>query len=417
MKPLLYFCLRLRVLLAAVLVMPGLAAAAAYETPGPLKTGKMLPRELLVGKYYRLDPLVQNDGLFNRYTIRSDFGNFSARSNTVLKMRLHELDAIAAMREVETSSTALKALGQSGKNTLVGIKNFLVRPIDTINGAADGVGDIYTRSTGTVRRRAGETEDSGFAQLIGLSKAKGKIATRFGVNMYSRNLVLQKELDRLTQAAYVGGLGASLATSFVPGVSGLMLSTSGAARLLNESINDTPASEIWLNNKQKLQAMKLGLSADKLELFLNNRVFSPALQTVLVTALESLKGVRNRVLFVQKAYQLNDVHAALAITSIAVMAARYKRNIAPIREFKPMARLISAILGDGSALLLLPTDYLLWTEQNARVIVDVTTRSRRGRAPQLWTLGRLSPKIRRELHARGWKIRPEAGRLLRIKKK
>jgi len=396
--------------------MPGLAAFA-YETPGPLKTAKMLPPELLKGKYYRLDPLVNNDGLFNRYIVRSDFGNFSVVSNTLLKIRLYELNAIAAMREVETSSTALQALGQSGKNTLIGIKNLLVRPVDTISGAADGVGDIYTRSTETVRRKPGETEGSSFERLIGLSKAKGKIATRFGVNMYSRNPVLQKELDRLAQAAYVGGLGVSLASSFVPGVGGVMLSTSGAARLLNESINDTPAAEIWLNNKNKLLAMKLGLPADKLELFLNNPVFSPALQTVLVTALESLQGVRNRRLFVQKAYQLKDVQTALAITSIAVMAARYKRNIAPIREFRPMARLISAVLGDGSVLVLLPTDYLLWTEKNARIIAGMTARSKRSRAPQLWTLGRISPKTRKELHARGWKVRPEAGRLLKIKKK
>lgn len=410
------FVLKLLPVLAILSATPGLAASS-YEMPGPMKTAKMLPPALLQGKYYRLDPQVKNDGLFNRYTIRSDFGNFSVVSNTLLKIRLYELDAIAAMREVETSNTALQALGQSGKSTLIGIKNLLISPVDTINGAADGVGDMVTRSTGTIRRKAGETEDSRFEQIIGLSKAKGKIASRFGVNMYSRNLVLQKELDRLAHAAYAGGLGVSLATSFVPGVGGLMLSTSGAARMLNESINDTPAAEIWLNNKTKLEAMKLGFPADKVEIFLNNPVFSPALETVLVTALEALKGVKNRRLFLHKAYQLKDVQSALAITSIAVMAARYNRNIAPIREFRPMARLISAVLGDGSALLLLPTDYLLWTEKNARVVADITARSKRRRPPQLWTLGRLSPKTRAALHARGWKVRPEAGRLLKIKKK
>ena len=90
--------------------------------------------------------------------------------------------------------------------------------------------------------------------------------------MYSSNQVLQKELDRLGQADYLGGLGVGVATSFVPGVGGLVLTTSGTARLLNEAINTTPGSELWLQNKNKLLAM--GMDADTIELFLNNQVFN-----------------------------------------------------------------------------------------------------------------------------------------------
>jgi len=63
---------------------------------------------------------------------------------------------------------------------------------------------------------------------------------------------MQEELDRLGRADYVGGLGVGVMSSVVPGIGGLVLTTSSTARLLNEAINTTAASELWLQNKNKL---------------------------------------------------------------------------------------------------------------------------------------------------------------------
>ena len=148
-------------------------------------------------------------------------------------------------------------------------------------------------------------EKQNFSGERALIKSKGIIATRYGVNVYSRNKVLQEELDRLGQADFLGGLGVGVATSFVPGVGGLAFTASCTARLLNEAINTTPASELWLQNKNKLLAMDM--NGDTVELFLNNPSFSPAQTTVLVTALESMKGVANRGLFIKVALQVQTI--------------------------------------------------------------------------------------------------------------
>jgi hypothetical protein len=61
---------------------------------------------------------------------------------------------------------------------------------------------------------------------------------------------------------------------------------------------------VWLQNKKKLLGM--GMNEDTVELFLSNPVFSPALSTVLTTALDSMTGVENRELFLKVALQANE---------------------------------------------------------------------------------------------------------------
>ena len=382
-------------------------AGAAYENAPVLQAKSILKTELLKGKYYTVKDQVKNDGLFNHYTVESDFGTFQADSTTDLKILVREIDAIAAMKEVKTDDTVLESLKESGKKTATGLKNLFSDPQGTLEGAASGVGSLFNRAKETVgKREATDAEDSRFEQIVGMSKSKGMIATRFGVNLYSRNAVLQQELDRLGRADYLGGLGVGLATSVVPGAGGLVLTTSGTARLLNESINNTPASELWLQNKNKLLAM--GMDDDTVQLFLNNPSFSPALATVLVSALESMKGVNNRGLFIKVALQAGDPAMAKTITRITVMSAGYHKEIAPLKGFLPMARLTQGVRKDGARVVLLPTDYMIWDKRVAESATAVSEEAK-GNGLELWVLGSLSKQATAELKKLGWKIHTNAG--------
>ena len=183
------------------------------------------------------------------------------------------------------------------------------------------------------------------------------------------------------------------------------MTTSGTARLLNEAINTTPASELWLQNNNKL--VEMGMNVDTVELFLNNPSFSPALSTVVVTALESLKGVDNRELFIKVALQAGDYAMAKTITKIAVMSAGYHKEITPLKSITPMARLTQGVRKDGTRIVLLPTDYIIW---NKRVAVAVTSVSKEAKENgiELWVVGSLSKQATSELKKQGWKIHTEA---------
>ncbi|MEA2115979.1 MAG: hypothetical protein U9P36_11445 [Thermodesulfobacteriota bacterium] len=390
---------------------------ADFEQPGTFKSASLLEPSLLKGKHHTVDNEVVNDGLFNHYTVTSSFGTFKANSTTRLKILINEINAIAAMKEVESEDTALESLKQSGQNTVTGLKNLFSKPQETLGGAADGVSSLFNRAKGTLgRREATGGEDSRVEQFIGLSKSKGEIATKFGVNMYSRNEVLQEELDRLARADYLGGLGVSVATSFVP-VGGLVLTTSGTARLLNEAINTTPASELWLRNKNKLLAM--GMNEDAVELFLNNPAFSPALETVLVAALEEMEGVDNRELFLMVVLQASDPDMARTITEIVVMSAGYHKHVAPLAKFAPMARLTCGIKKDGSYVVLLPADHIIWNEKVAGVAGELTDKTNKGggSATEIWVLGDFSKQAKGELKKLGWQLHPKSYRKLVPEKK
>ncbi|MGI9537990.1 MAG: hypothetical protein ACR2PB_13045, partial [Desulfocapsaceae bacterium] len=276
--------------LAVCLMAP--EARAEFEKPPLLSAQKILEPERLKGPNHEVVDEVKNNGLFNRYTVNSPFGTFDAPSTSALGFLINELNAIAEMKKVKTDDTAIASLKQSGENTVTGIKNLFTNTEETVKGAASGVQGLFNRASETIgSREVTGAEDSKVQQVIGFSKSKGNIATKFNVNVYSRNKVLQEELDRLAWADYLGGLGMGVATSVVPGVGGIVLATSGTARLLNEAINTTPASELWVQSKDKLLA--LDMDADTVQLFLNNQMFSPALYTVMTSALESMKGVEN----------------------------------------------------------------------------------------------------------------------------
>ena len=394
---------------------PQFARSAEYEQPGEFSAETILKPEQLSGPYHTVDDRVQYDGLFYRYTVNSPYGTFQANSTVALNILIHELGAIAVMKTVSTEDTAVKSIEQSGVKTVTGIKNLFTSPGSTLEGAAEGVGDLFNRTRETIgRRETTETEDSKFAQVVGFTKSKGQIATKFGVSIYSRNQVLQGELDRLGMADYLGGISVGLATSVIPGVGGLVLTTSGTARLLDEVINNTPPSKLWVQNKNKLLGM--GFDADTVELFLNNPVFSPALETVLVSALDSMKGAANRGIFIKIGMQASNPDMAGFISEIAVLSAGYHKNVAPLKSFAPMARLASGIKKDGTTVILLSTDHIIWSERIANVVEGLTAAKQgKGARFELWILGTLSDRARSALQEKGWKTYENAlGRLIPI---
>lgn len=411
----------LAVLLATLSI--GRPAAAqpqgALEEKTTLKASSLIEPALLKSDLYTVDEEVVNDGLLNHYTVRSPYGEFRADSTLALKQLLHEIKAISLMKKIETKSTAAESVVQSGKNAAQAVGNLVTDPQKTLEGAASGVSSLFNRASQVVgKRQTTEAEDPKIEQLIGKSKAKGEIATKFGVNVYSLNPVLQQELERLGWADYLGGLGVGLAQSAVPGAGGLLLTTSGTARLLNEVINTTPASELWVRNKNKLTAMKI--DPDTVQLFLNNPAFSPALFTMMVEAMDGMPGVANRALFVKVGLQANSHEMADTITKMTTLLAGYHQNVEPLQSVAPFGRFLYGKTKKGTAAVIFPADHVLWSGRMA----DASTwlaKPGKGEMPpakmQLWILGDFSKRAQAELQQRNWELHPEAQAVLLPPKK
>lgn len=383
-----------------------------------LKVSSLIGPELLKSDLYTVDEETVNDGLLNHYTVRSRFGVFRADSTLALKQLLHEIKAIAVMKKIETKDTAVESVVQSGKNVAEAVTNLVTEPKKTMEGAAAGVGSLFNRASQTIgRRKTTGAEDPKLEQIIGKSKSKGEIATKFGVSVYSLNPVLQAELERLAWADYLGGIGVGLAQSAVPGAGGIFLTATGTARLLNEVINNTPASELWVRNKNKLEAMNI--DSDTVQLYLNNPSFSPALHTIMVESMEDMKGVANRALFVKISLQAHTHEMADVITKMTTMLAGYHKNVEPLESLAPFGRFLYGKTKKGAAVVVFPADHVLWSGRVADAATWLLEPARVEARPagmQLWILGDFSDKAQAELQNLGWKLHPAAqGRLLPAK--
>ena len=119
------------------------------------------------------------------------------------------------------------------------------------------------------------------------------------MDAYTDNEKLQDRLNEISWAGYAGGITWAAAMSAVPGGAGMAITISGTHKLLNEVFRTTPPVDLRRMNAEKLGAM--GVHPEIADTFLNNSVYSPRYQTLLVNALEEMKGVGNRATFVRLA--------------------------------------------------------------------------------------------------------------------
>lgn len=399
-----------------VLCFPGVSFCAegseSYENTVVLEAGKILPPDVLAGPHHKVEGKVQNDGFLNHYVLKSSYENYAVISTFELEKRVHEIKAITEMKKIDTASTVGKSVVDSGEKTATGIVNLFSHPVDTMKGTAEGIGSVVDRGKAAVKSTPSQTEDSRMEQLIGFSKSKRDIANKMGVDVYSANKTLQSELDRLAWADYSGGIGVSAALSFVPGGAGVLLSVSGGARLLNETINLTPPAELRSQNRQKLT--KMGMNSDTIDLFINNTVFSPRNQTWLVAALEKMQAAANRELFLKVALQANDPIMALIITQMTMMFAGYDTQIEPIDRFYPISRVLYAKDKKGKTIIALPADHILWSERFAGAVAEIKEKAK-GNQFELWTAGDVSKKAQEHLSKAGWVIHTDVWSKLKEK--
>jgi hypothetical protein len=382
----------------------------AYEAPQVFDAAKILPPDLLSGPNFMVGDEVRNDGFLNHYVLKSSYEDYIAVSTFELHKRIHEIKAITEMKKIDTSSTIKASIVDSGEKAVKGVSNLILNPLNSVEGAAKGIGSVFGRVKETVSSTPSQTEDTRLQQLIGFSKSKRNIANQLGVDVYSTNRTLQAELDRLAWADYSGGIGVGTALAAVPGGAGAFLSMSGGTRLLNEAINLTPPTELRKQNRDKL--INMGMNSDTVALFINNAVFSPRMQTWLTAALETLEGASNRELFLKVALQAYDRTTALVITQMGLMFAGYHSKVEPVERMYPVSRVLYAKDKKGTIVLALPVDHILWTDRLERAVAEIMEK-KDGKSYELWAARRISQQATDQLTRAGWIIHSDVWEMVK----
>lgn len=395
--------------LLLALILAGFAAPAksqTYEAQAVLHASQILPPDLLSGPNHRVEERVYNDGYLNRYTVLSKFGGFTAVSTPLLRKRIGEINAMVRMEQIKNTKEFTASLKEAGTDTLVGFKNLVTKPVDTVKGAASGLAVAFRRAgdalTGPKRSDA---EDSKIKDLIGFSKTKREYAFELGVDAYTDNEKLQDRLNEISWAGYAGGLTWAAAMSAVPGGAGLAITVSGSNKLLNDVLRTTPPVDLRRMNGEKLNAMNV--YAEVADAFLNNAVYSPRDQTLLVGALDEMKGVGNRATFVRVAAATANRDLAFFRERQAEMYAGYHKAIAPIETFIALGEFAAARTTKNEVVFNVPMDHLVWTQEIAQMLTAADARVNQLTRPankQLWISGTMSARAKKEIETRGWQV-------------
>lgn len=353
---------------------PAPTPAGDFEEPPVLAASAILRPEFLKGPHHTLRNEVPTMAGHNQYVIESEFGIFEADGNAALVDRVAEVEAIAKLRAVSRTEVYEAALKKAAKSPVAFAKSLAHNPVKTVSGVPKGLWKFMNR-TGQSLKEVGEERErpgdgSGAKDLIGFSKVKRELATKLGVDPYSSNATLQKELNGIGWAAYGGSMTISVALAPVGGGAGTAITAFNVADASTKALTDESPNDLRRLALSKLLAM--GIERANVVAFLNNTAYSPTHQTRLVLALESLQGATGRSAFLELAGEAADETDALFFQRCAQVMVAIHRDT-PLASMGSFNNLPLCITKGGIAIVPLEWDYASWTENAARYLQQLKT--------------------------------------------
>jgi hypothetical protein len=379
------------------------------EQPEIRPTDTGVAPDLLRGPHYVLGPDVTTFAYLNRYIVTSDYGPFVASSDTRLRRLIREIPAIAQLKAMQETDAFKKAAAEAGKSAFRSAKNLIDNPIGTLSAIPEGISSIFDRASEQIRRSGrSRYEDDPAMQILAVSSYKRELAAKLGVDVYSSNETLQKELNRWASAAGNLTLGAlSLATG------ALALQVASNVRILEQARNlveSTPPSELSKRNRDLLRRMEVPEAAANG--FLQNRVLSPRHQMIIVASMVALGGIPGRARFIAYASGADTEDAALLFQQMAELIVSYGTLVTGVRQIAIVRNLPVVTTVKNSAMALLPIDRVLWTERSAGVVQSLA--ELHPRRPEIWMTGDASPRAEAGLAKLGLALTQQCGKRLAL---
>ncbi len=409
-----------------------------YEPAVVLMASEVIPETWRTGPHHSVRELVVNDGFINQYVIDSEFGEFVAESNLVLRTRVGEIGALAELDKLSRTRVFVDAAGNAAVNTVTApvrtLTAIVTRPVGTVTGLPGGVRRMFARfgrraksavnTAGDVAQRTGEVardavdrddqaSDGGSEYGAGdarrdatrladryfnVSSGERRWAAKLNVDPYTDNEVLARALKEVGRIDRAGDLATSL-VPIVPGVRAL-----DYLGMVNEAVWERDAFELKRLNRERLRDA-YGLSVDAAEAFLDNGVYTPTMQTVLVNALLETRGVPNLADFITVAAgaeTMGEARYQMLTGVMLVWLSRFEGQLGELRTSGPLTLMVSA---DGDAHALLPVDYLSWNAALDAALQVLQADLGDTGARRMYLTGEASPLARRMLQTRGWQLR------------
>jgi len=402
------------------LALPALAQGP-FEGPLTFKASEILPPAFQKGAHFQVAPEVPTPGFFHEFTLNSDYGKFEAEGNAILLVRLREVEALGALDDVSKTAVFVKAAGTSVVNVGKGVASVAKDPEGTAKGIGGGLkrfGQNLGRSAKSAGESASDAVSGGDKQpsnepqkstgekaadagggaansVLGVNSAMRRWAQKVGADPYTTNEALRKALMDVAKVDAAGGIAAKVVVP-VPMVVGYTASVG------NLVWGKDPQALLKMN-EERLAA--LGVDKKVAGALSKSKVFTLTYQTFLIDALFAVKA-KGSASYVDTAREADTEREAVFFVESAQML-KGLNAASPVLEVLPDSRAMVAKTKDGRAVVLVPVDWIRWTESFEKQATEVGERAKKelGAARlQLRMTGRMSKLARERLQARGWTV-------------
>lgn len=377
--------------------------------PVTLQASNVLAKEVLAGPDYTIKETVQNDGFVNIYELDTAYGPLTVESTALLMIRLNEIKALQQMEQLKKTQVFKDALKETAKGPFRTAKGLVTAPVETVSGTVTGIGRWFS-DVGRAVVSSDPHQEGAVKTAIGYAAAKRNFAYEFGVDPYSSFKPLEEELNDIAWTATGGGLTVKVAFAAIKDTPGTVVQSMGTSAGMRVLVRDNSPAELDKINKKKLKAM--GIPDILLEEFLKNPNYNPQEKTFLVGALDSMKGVPGRDVFIRQASLAKEESVARFMRLRAEMMASYKANVSPVSRIVDVNGGALLQKKDGTIIGMFSLDYVAWTSalmQKESAITASIKKLYGDIDKELWITGKFDPVALNALQARGWKVEDNVG--------
>ena len=392
------------VLLAGV--FETLAQDTAYEPLPTLRAADFISATDLKGPNHSVVPEARNDGLLNRYKLRTTWGEYDVHGTVMALIRIHEINAIRKLMEMGTSEeVGNEVVGETGEK-LKTVGKVITDPVTTIGNLPKGASKFFGSLGESMRGTKSDYEGSMLDSVLGISEAERELAVSLRVDPYTTNPVLRKELNRVAKARGLTGGALNLGLGIVTGgVASVVVTGVNVSQTLLEQLVTQSPPQLRILNRKKL--MEAGVSKRDADRFTSRQALSPTHQTIIADVLCSIKGVKGIHNFLALAERVASQSDALFLQRSARLMLHYHRKMVPLVEIRRYGAAPACLDKEGRLVVALPMDYAVWTETAAARVAQldgVRASDPTVKGLGLYTDGKSSEEFQKNLAAKGFVI-------------
>ena len=378
------------------------SSAAALELPKPEPVEKFLGKTA-VGSNYTVEPIVRSDGVMRIFKVKTSYGEFTFDGVEFTKLRLHELNAVAALEKMSQSDAFVKAFGRAALGPIKFGADLISNPTGTVERSFNGISNMFDRvGAGLSNNRA--DRDPLLDNLLGISDTQRELAVELDVDPYTDFPPLAQRLKEMAGAMAGGGLPVRAGLAFVPGGVGIAVSSVATVSSVKDSLRAKTAAQVIAEARSTL--LTLDVPPETVDRLVENRNFTPADLLIMARALKQLNAA-NTAAFVDRAANAASRNTAFYQRRRAQILADDSNELGGLISFVTVGGQPINVTRAGNTVAAFMFDDIVWTELQQRTFSAATAALRNGHlanSPVLATTGDVTRMARAEMGKLGWKI-------------